>query len=29
MLYNIEKQTKQKQKGVFPHDVIFGAAISR
>ena len=28
MLYNIEKQTKQKQKGVFPHDVILEATIS-
>ena len=26
MLYNIGKQTKQKQKGVFPHDVIFGGS---
>ena len=28
MLYNTEKQTKQNQKGVFPHDVILEAAIS-
>ena len=26
MLYNIEKQTKEKQKGIFPHDVIFGGS---
>ena len=28
MLYNTEKQTKPKQKGLLPHDVIFRAAIS-